>query len=82
MRALVLLILFAAFLAALGVLCLLFPRAIQSMAVRAVQMGITSRVRALSSFVSSKQYLIVVRAVGLLALLMALFLCVASFRRL
>jgi hypothetical protein len=74
------LVLFLLFLLVVAVACLFFPKAIQSVATRAVQMGVTSRSQALVAFVSSKQYLVVVRAVGLIALVAAVFLSTASFR--
>lgn len=72
--------LFVLFLLALGVICLFFPKAIQSIAVKAVQMGITSRNQALVAFVRSTQYLFVVRSVGLIALLAGVFLSTVSLR--
>ena len=62
----------------LGVACVFFPKVIQSAAVRAVDTGITSRSHALTAFVESSTYLIVVRIVGLIALLAAVFLTFAS----
>jgi hypothetical protein len=61
-----------------SVVCLLFPKAVQSAAVRAVQMGVTSRSEFLVAYVSSKQYLFVVRAVGLIALANLVFLSMAG----
>jgi len=58
---------------------LFFPKVIQSLAMRAVQVAITSRDQSLVTFVGSKQYLAVVRAVGFFALAAAVSLSIASF---
>ncbi len=60
---------------------LFFPRQIQSLALRAVQAGATSRSGFLVALVGSEQYLTVVRAVGFLAGGAALFLLIESFTR-
>jgi hypothetical protein len=65
---------------ALGIGCVFFPRDVQLLAVKAVGMGMTSRHQALMAFVQSRSYLISVRAVGVIALLVALFLAFASFK--
>jgi hypothetical protein len=64
----------------LGVICLFFPRTVQSVAVKAVGLGVTSRSRLLTAFIGSHQYLISVRIVGLIALLAAGSLAFASLR--
>jgi hypothetical protein len=58
---------------------LFFPKVMQSLALRAVRMGITSRCRSLVAFVGSKQYLTAVRAVGLFAGGAAMFLLIESY---
>jgi hypothetical protein len=58
---------------------LFFPKVIQALAMRAVRVVITSRDQSLITFVGSKQYLAVVRAVGFLALAAAVSLSIASF---
>jgi hypothetical protein len=78
MRISVLLIIFVLVLFAVALACLFFASTVQSLAVRAVQMG--PRSQALVTFVASKQYLFAVRAVGVLALIAALFLSVASIK--
>ena len=60
---------------------LFFPKVIQSLALRVVQMGTTSRSGSLVAFVGSKQYLTVVRAVGFFAAGAAAFLLFESFQR-
>jgi len=72
--------LFLLVLLALGVGCMFFPRTVQSFALKAVNMGITSKSEALKAFVQSKEYLISVRSVGFIALVAALFLAFASLR--
>jgi len=59
---------------------LFFPSVIQSLAMRAVQIGNTSRSQSLVAFVSSKQYLTIVRAVGFLAAGTAVLLLIESFK--
>jgi len=73
-------IFFLLLLFAIALACLLFPKAVQSFAVKAVRMGITSRSQGLVTFFNSKQYLIAVRVVGLIALVAALFLSIASIK--
>jgi hypothetical protein len=70
--------LFLLILLALAVSCLFFSKAIQSIALRAVQKGLTSRSQALAALVTSKQYIVMVRAVGLLALTTFIFLLMAA----
>ena len=60
---------------------LFFPKVIQSLALRAVQIGTTSREGSLVAFVSSTQYLRVVRAVGFIAGFAGLYLLIESFTR-
>jgi hypothetical protein len=57
---------------------LFFPKVIQSLALRAVQIGTTSRSGSLVAFVGSKQYLTVLRAVGFFAAAAAVFLLIES----
>jgi len=80
MRISVVLIIFVLVLFAVALACLFFASTVQSLAVRAVQMGVTSQSQTLVTFVASKQYLFAVRAVGVLALATALFLSVASIK--
>jgi hypothetical protein len=80
MRMTALFILFLLLLIVVALACLFFPKAVQSVAVRAVQMGVTSRSQGLVDFVSSKQYLFAVRAVGLIALGAVVFLSMAGLR--
>jgi hypothetical protein len=58
---------------------LFFPNVIQSLALRAVQLGTTSRSGPLVAFVSSAQYLTVIRAVGFLAGSVAVYRLIESF---
>ena len=64
----------------LGISCLFFSRAVQSVAVKATGTGITSRSEALKAFLRSDRYLTSVRVVGLIALLAALFLAFAALK--
>lgn len=61
-----------------AVACLVFPRAVQQLAVRAVGVGPVPE--AVKSFVHSNAYLWNVRAVGVVALAMAVFLAYAAIR--
>jgi hypothetical protein len=79
MRLLFALYLFVLYVLAVG--CLAFPRTIQGYAIRATAQGITGRLPVLRSYVESRQYLVSVRTVGLIALLAALFLTFAALRR-
>ena len=78
MKPLLALFLFVLF--GLGIACLFFPSAIQSVAVKTVSMGLTGKSEALLAFVQSKQYLFSVRAVGVLALIAAVFVTFALFK--
>ncbi|MGO8975603.1 MAG: hypothetical protein ACLQJ0_20060 [Steroidobacteraceae bacterium] len=60
---------------------LFFPKVIQSLSLRAVQMGATSQNGSLVAFVASEQYLTVVRSVGFFAGGAAAFLLMESFKR-
>jgi hypothetical protein len=80
MRMTVPFVLFLLVLFAIALGCLFFPKTVQSVAIRAVQLGVTSRSQALVAFVSSRQYIFAVRAVGLVALVAAVFLSTASLR--
>jgi len=73
-------IIFVLFQFAVALACLFFPKVVQSVGVKAMNMGITSRIKGLVAFVNSKQYLTVVRAVGVIALVVALFLSIAWFK--
>jgi hypothetical protein len=57
---------------------LFFPKAIQSFAMRAV--GVSSRSQTLVAFVSSKQYLTILRTAGFFAVSAAVFLLIESFK--
>lgn len=67
-------------LAALGTACVFFPRGVQAYAVRAAGMGITGRSAWLRAYLESSNYLLGVRAVGIVAYLMAAVLAVALLR--
>jgi hypothetical protein len=76
----VLALVFALLLVALGTTCLVYPRTIQSVAVRSVSASEATINRAVRRFVSSDAYLWNVRAVGVGALLMASLLFVGLWR--
>lgn len=69
---------YVALLIFLGIACVLAPRRVQRFAERSVQMGPTARIERLVSFVSSDAFLWNVRATGMIALLMAAVLILAS----
>jgi hypothetical protein len=75
-----LLVVFVLALYALSIWCLVFPRAVQSYARRSATSGITGRLRFLRRYMESPSYLTNVRAVGVIALLMAALLTFASLR--
>ncbi len=75
------LLLFVLVMYSLGIACLFFARGVQSYAVKAVATGVTRRSEALKSFVRSREYLVSVRAVGVVALLAGVFLTFAMLRR-
>jgi hypothetical protein len=67
---------------ALGVVCLCFPYKVQDFAIRTGKKGPLSRNTFIESFVKSKKYLNVVRAVGVIAIITFCFLAWAFFRNL
>jgi len=58
----------------LGVICLLFPRRIQSLVLKQASWGITGKATFLKVFIQSDSYLISVKAVGIGSLVLASFL--------
>jgi hypothetical protein len=75
-----LLISYLVFLLAFGSYCLFFPRSVQALASKAVDMGVTSGSSALKAYVESNGYRTMVRAIGLLAYAMCVLLAVAAYR--
>jgi len=73
-------ILILALFCALSFVYLFFPKVVQSVAMRAIKAGIASRYRFLVTFVGSKHYLAVLRAVGFMALVAAVILVIALIR--
>ncbi len=67
-------ILFVITLLAIGITCLFFSRAVQGIAIRALEMGALPRAGRIKAFVRSNAYLFNVKAVGCIALLAALFM--------
>jgi hypothetical protein len=65
---------------ALGVACVFFPKRVQAIAIRALEMGSWPRPEALKTFVHSGAYLWNVRLAGFVALLMAAMLVFAITR--
>lgn len=55
-------------------MCLFFPEKVQVIAIKSVSQGYLTHNSPLESFVKSNKYLIVVRAVGFIAILMFCFL--------
>ena len=74
----VLFVVFVGVLYGLALVCLVFPRRVQVLALKLVAAGITSRWTGLQNFIASKQYLLNVRFVGVIALLMGAFLTFAE----
>ena len=74
------LLLFVLVLGCIGVACLFFAAQVQRWAIKSVEQGPTGRVHALKGFVRSSTYPIAVRAVGIIAILMAGFLLWAQIR--
>ena len=75
-----LLIAFLLLLLIFGSYCLFFPKNVQAMASRAVATGITSKISPLIRFVQSNGYVISVRAVGIIAYVLAVLLAIALYR--
>jgi hypothetical protein len=75
-----LLIVFLLVLLAVGTFCLFFPRNVQALAVKAIESGPTSRIRALRAFVQSASYLVNLRVVGIGAYAICLLLMLAVFK--
>ena len=65
---------FVVMLSSIGIACLFFSREIQSFAVRWADRGINSRLPLVKRFTQSASYLISVKAVGVIAILCAIFL--------
>jgi hypothetical protein len=76
-----LLLLFILWLYVLGFGCLMFPRAVQVFALKAIARGATARSTRLRTFIQSQSYLTNVRAVGALSMLAAALLTFAALRR-
>jgi hypothetical protein len=76
----ILLIGFFLLLLAFGSYCLLFPRSVQAIAVKAISIGITSKSSALKSYVESNGYTFSVRAIGVIAYVIGVLLVVALYR--
>ena len=74
------LFLFVLILGCIGVACLFFAAQVQRWAIKSVEQGPTGRIHALMGFVRSSSYPIAVRAVGIIALLMAGLLLWAQIR--
>lgn len=75
-----LLITFIVFLLIFGSYCLFFPKSVQAIASRAVATGITAKISTLGRYVQSDGYVISVRAVGLIAYVLAVLLAIALYR--
>jgi hypothetical protein len=73
----IILIIFLLFLFLFGIICLLYPDKIQSIAVKAVRQGNLMQNGLLEIYVKSKSYLFVVRSVGFCAICMSVFLVLA-----
>jgi hypothetical protein len=66
----------------LGVLCLFFPDKVQEFVIKQVNQGNRTCITFVESFMKSKEYLYVVRSVGVIAIIMFCFLAWAFFRNL
>jgi hypothetical protein len=64
----------------LAVACLLFPRVIQAFAIRLSNTGMASNSPFMRRYFESRGYVIQLRALGLIALLTALFLTYAALK--
>ena len=73
------LVCFIALLVLIGIYCLLFPKKIQIGAAKSVSTGITAHFRPLRNYAASQSYLVMVRLVGVGALIMAVFIGVAEY---
>ena len=80
MLKLLLQIVFLCFLIIIGSYLLFFANSVQSYALRAIEIGVSSRSQWLREFVQSSSYIAVVRAVGIITYLMAVVLIFALFR--
>ena len=80
MLKLLLLAVFLLLLFIVGTGCLFFPRNVQALAVKAIEIGPTSRIRPLRAFVQSEQYLLNLRLVGLGAYSMFALLAISVYR--
>jgi hypothetical protein len=78
---LLLFLIFLIVLYTLAVAFLLFPRVIQAFAIRLSNAGMASNSPVMRGYFESRGYIIQLRAIGLLALLGALFLTFAALRR-
>jgi hypothetical protein len=76
----ILLVAFVIVLFVLGIACLFYPSKIQEIAVKSVNYGILTENSPIKAFVQSSNYLIVVRAVGIIATLCFCFLTWVLFR--
>lgn len=74
------LIVFMIVLFLIGILCLFFPAEVQSIAIKSVTYGSLTRNSYIESFIRSNRYIIVVRAVGFLAIIMFVLLAWVSLR--
>ena len=77
---LILLIGFLLFLLAFGSYCLFFPERVQAIAVKAVGIGVTAKSSALKSYIQSSGYIFGVRAIGLIAYVIVIFLIVVLYK--
>ena len=68
---------FALILIALGTCCVFFPRTVQAFAVKSVDLGMTRNMPNLRVYIASASYLNGVRAIGVVAYLISVFLVVA-----
>ncbi len=65
-----------------GTCCLFFPRNVQSLAVRMIGVGLTSKSQWLKDFVQSSSYIVNVRAVGVLAYIMVVLVAFVIYKML
>jgi hypothetical protein len=76
----ILMMFFLFILLTIAIYCLFFPRSVQTLASRTIELWPASKVRALHTFVNSDLYIVNVRAVGIGALIMFAFIVFGLYK--
>jgi len=63
-----------------GLVCLFFPRKVQQLAVKWADRGARHYFNPLSNWITTSSYVVCVRAIGAMALLMAIFVTAVALR--